>query len=63
MTASSGAGGSGKVGGDDVGGVAVEGTSGAVVAAGLSWVGVTSEVLHVPQAATSIEGGGDRGVP
>jgi hypothetical protein len=40
MTASSGAGGSGKVGGDDVGGVAVEGTSGAVVAAGLSWVGV-----------------------
>jgi hypothetical protein len=58
-----GAGGAGEVGRDDVGGVAVEGAAGAVVAAGLAWVGMTGEVLDVAQAASGIERGGDGGVP
>jgi hypothetical protein len=60
MGALPGSGGSGEVGGDDVGGVAVEGAAGAVVAAGLARVGVPGEVLHIPQAAPRVEGGGDR---
>jgi hypothetical protein len=60
MGALPGSGGSGEVGGDDVGGVAVEGAAGAVVAAGLARVGVPGEVLHISQAAPRLEGGGDR---
>ncbi len=48
---SSGAGRSGEVGRDDVGGVAVEGSAGAVVAAGLAGVGVSGEVLAVTCSA------------
>jgi len=59
---SSGAGCSGEVGGDDVGGVAVECAAGAVVAAGLARVGMPCEVLNVTQIAAGIERGGDRGV-
>jgi hypothetical protein len=57
MDALPGARGSGEVGGDDVGGVAVEGAAGAVVAAGLAWVGVPREVLDVPEAAAGVERG------
>ena len=60
---SPGSGRAGEVGRDDVGGVAVEGAAGAVVAAGLAWVGMTCEVLDVTQAAAGIERGGDGGVP
>ena len=52
--------GTGQVGRDDVGGVAVKGASGAVVAAGLARIRVTCEVLYVAQAAPRVERCSDR---
>jgi hypothetical protein len=60
--ASAGACGSSHVGGDDVGGVAVERSAGTVVAAGLPWVGMPCVVLHIPETAPGVQGCGDRGV-
>ena len=60
---SPGAGGTGEVGRDDVGGVAVQRAAGPVVTAGLARIGVPRKVLHITQAAASVESGGDRGVP
>ena len=56
---SAGVRGVGEEGRDDVGRVSVERASGAVAAAGLAWVGVSCEVLHVAQAAAGIERGRD----
>lgn len=54
--------GAGEVGGDDVGGVPVQGDSGAVVAHGRSRVGVRSRFLDVAQRDASVQGGGDERV-
>jgi hypothetical protein len=56
------AGGAGEVGGDDVGGVSVEGGVGAVVAHGGSRIGVGGGLLDVTQRDAGVEGGGDEGV-
>jgi hypothetical protein len=53
------AGGAGEVGGDDVGGMAVEGDSGAVVAHGRPRIGVRGGFLDVAQRDAGIERGGD----
>lgn len=52
-------GGSGNIGGDDVGGVPVEGGPGPVIPHGGSRVGVRGGFLHIPQRHPGIEGGGD----
>lgn len=52
------AGSPGHEGGDDVGGVAVEGDAGAVVAHRGPRVGVAGGLLHVPERHTGVEGGG-----
>ena len=44
---------------DGVGGVAVQGVAGAVVADGGPWVGVAGELLHVAQGDAGVERGGD----
>jgi hypothetical protein len=51
---SPGAGRAGEVGSHDVGGIAVQAPP-AVVAAGLAWGGVASEVLNVTRAAARVE--------
>ena len=56
-------GGSGNIGGDDVGGVPVEGGPGPVIPHGGSRVGVRGGFLHIPQRHPGIEGGGDECVP
>ena len=50
---------SGEVGGDDVGGVAVEGDPGAVVAHRRARVGVRGRLLNIAQRDAGIKGGGD----
>ena len=50
-------------GGDDVGGVPVEGHPGPVVAHGGARIGVAGRFLHVAQRHAGVEGGGDEGVP
>jgi len=57
------AGGAGDVGGDDVGGVPVEGGAGALVAHGCPGVGVAGGFLDFAQWDAGVEGGGDEGVP
>src|SRR5215472_14706567 len=54
--------GSGKVGGDDVGGVPVEAAAGPVVAHRRAWVGVGGGFLHVAKRDSGVEGGGDERV-
>jgi hypothetical protein len=49
----------GDVGGDDIGGVPVEGHSGAVVSHGGARVGVRGGFLHVPQRDACVESGRD----
>jgi len=56
------AGGAGDEGGDDVGGVAVEGHSCSVVAHGGARVGVAGCFLDVAEGYAGVEGGGDEGV-
>ena len=56
------AGGAGDEGGDDVGGVAVEGDPGPVVAHGGAGVGVAGGFLHVAQRDPGVERGGDERV-
>jgi len=46
--------------GQGVGGVPVQVVPGAVVAASGAGVGVSGEVLHVPERNTGVQGGGDR---
>jgi hypothetical protein len=55
-------GGSGDVGGDDIGGVPVQGDPGPVVGHGCAGVGVGGGFLHVAERDADIEGGGDEGV-
>jgi len=55
--------GSCDVGGNDVGGVAVEGSPGPVIAHRCSGVGVGSCCLHVAQGNTGVESGGDERMP
>jgi hypothetical protein len=57
------AGGAGYEGGDDVGGVPIEGLASPVVAHGHAWVSVAGGFLHVTQRNTSVERGGDERVP
>jgi hypothetical protein len=57
------AGGSCDVGGDDIGGVPVQGCPGPVVSHGCPWVGVGSGFLHVPQGHAGVQGGGDERMP
>ena len=57
------AGGSGQVGGDDVGGVPVQGCPGPVVSHGGPRVSVGRGFLHVTQRHASIEGCGNERVP
>ena len=54
---------SGEVGGDRVGGVAVQAVPGVVVPASGAGVLVPGVVLHVAQGRTGVEGEGDRRVP
>ena len=56
------AGGAGDEGGDDVGGVPVEGLATPVVAHRRSRVGVTGRFLDVTQRYAGVQGGGDEGV-
>ena len=56
------AGGAGDEGGDDVGGVAVEGDAGSVVAHGGARVGVAGGFLHVAERDAGVERGGDERV-
>jgi hypothetical protein len=56
------AGGASDEGGDDVGGVAVEGLTTAVVAHGRSRIRVTRCLLYVPEGYAGVERGGDERV-
>ena len=52
----------GEVGGDGVGGVAVEVVSGSFVAPGGSGVGVAGSILDVSEWCSGVERGGHEGV-
>ena len=56
-------GGSGNIGGDDVGGVPVQAAAGAVVSHGGTWVGVGGGFLHVPQRDPGVQRRGDERMP
>jgi hypothetical protein len=56
-------GGSGDVGGDDVGGVAVQRGAGPVIAHGRAWVGVGSGFLDVAQRNPGVQTDGDERMP
>jgi hypothetical protein len=56
-------GGSGKVGGDDIGGVPVETAAGTVIAHRRARVGVRGGFLDVAERNSGVEGGGDECVP
>ena len=56
-------GGSGEVGGDDVGGVPVEAAAGPVVAHRCARIGVRGRFLHVAERDPGVEGGGNERVP
>ena len=51
-----------QVGGDGVGGVAVQAVAGVVVAAGRAGIFVAGVVLHVAQGGAGVQGEGDRRV-
>jgi hypothetical protein len=52
----------GEVGGDEVGGVPIEGDAGAVVAHRRSRVGVGCDFLHIAQGYAGVEGGSEERV-
>jgi hypothetical protein len=54
--------GAGDEGGDDVGGVAVEGLAASVVAHGGAGISMAGSLLHIPQRYAGIEGGSDERV-
>jgi hypothetical protein len=56
------AGGAGEEGGDDLGGVAVEGLAGSVVAHRGACVGVAGCLLYVPQRDAGVQGGAGEGL-
>jgi hypothetical protein len=56
-------GGTGEVGGDDVGGVPVQAAAGAVVAHRGARVGVRGGFLHVAERDPGVQRGGDERVP